>query len=166
MYYVARLHYYLRAGSIGPRAEGIAVSRRYLNLHGHPIASVTAGSLVAVQLSVHADHWLEYLDLEDPLPAGFEPVDQSLNTSQQATLPPRPADPSTWLDLSGYLDHADLRDDRVSLYTEYLPAGDYTYTYLAQATDPGTYEIAPTHARETFFPEVFGHGAGQTFTVR
>ncbi len=69
-------------------------------------------------------------------------------------------------DLTWFLDHADLRDDRVSLYASYLPPGTYTYTYLAASTTPGRFQAAPTHISETFFPEVFGRSAGDLFTVR
>ncbi|MDQ2742953.1 MAG: Ig-like domain-containing protein [Chloroflexota bacterium] len=168
MYYLARLHYYLPAARIAARSEGIAVGRRYFDLRGHPITSIRAGAVAKVQLTIHTDQTLEYLDVEDPLPAGFEPVDGSLQTSQQGLIQPPwyfPYESGTGQFL-WFLDHTDLRDNRVSLYAGYLPAGTYTYTYLAQATVPGTYAVAPTHASETFFPEVFGRGAGQSVTVR
>jgi uncharacterized protein YfaS (alpha-2-macroglobulin family) len=171
LYYVSRLHYYLRADSIAPRSEGISVGRRYLNLRRQPIARVSAGSPVQVELTIHTDQTLLYLDVQDPIPVGFEPIDQSLNTSQQGLfrVPGYPL-AGVWpygqvQDLIWYLSHSDLRDDRVSLYGYYLPPGTYRYTYLAQATVPGRYGVPPTHVSETFFPEVFGRSAGQTFTV-
>jgi uncharacterized protein YfaS (alpha-2-macroglobulin family) len=169
LYYVARLRYFLNATDIAPRSEGVTVSRRYLDLHGRQIASAPAGSALQVELTVHTDASLFYLDVEDPIPAGCEPIDESLNTSQQGLVKP-----SQWWwapytsrvqDLSWYLSHSDLRDDRVSLYSTFLPPGTYHYTYLATATVPGRYSVAPTHVSETFFPEVFGRGAGEDFTI-
>jgi len=165
MYYVAQLRYFLPAARIRARNAGIAVSRRYLDLNGQPITSAPAGSLLRVELTIQAPQMLTYLDLEDPLPSGFEPLDQSLNTAQQG-LAAAPAPPPGVMELQPYLDHTDLRDDRVSLYAGSLPAGTYSYTYLAQATLAGSYAVAPTHAAEAFFPEVFGRSAGQQFTVR
>jgi hypothetical protein len=170
LYYVARLRYYLPAAAIPPRSAGISVSRRYLNLQGRPIVRASAGSAVKVELTVRTDATLVYLQLSDPIPAGIEPIDSSLNTSQhglfrapQYTYQPFSTGPQ---DLTDYLTHTDLRDDGVDLYAYYLPAGTYKYTYLAQATVPGQYDVAPTHVSETFFPEVFGRSAGQSFVVR
>jgi hypothetical protein len=170
LYYVARLRYYLPAAAIPPRSAGISVSRRYLNLQGKPITGVSAGSAVKVELTVHTDATLVYLTLNDPIPAGIEPIDSSLNTSQQGLFNApqylyRPFS-TTSGDLTPYVTHSDLRDDQVDLYSYYLPPGTYKYTYLAQATVAGKYDVAPTHASETFFPEVFGRSAGQSFVVR
>jgi uncharacterized protein YfaS (alpha-2-macroglobulin family) len=168
LYYLARLHYYLRAGSIAPLNQGVTVSRRYLNLQGQTITSAPAGSVIKVQLTIRTTATLFYADIEDPIPAGCEPIDESLNTSQQGLFRP----PWWWgqlgtvQDLNWYLLHSDLHDNRVSLYAYFLPPGVFRYTYFTTATVPGRFEVAPTHAAETFFPEVFGRSAGQTFTVR
>lgn len=168
LYYLARLHYYLRADAIPSRSDGVSVSRRYLDMEGHPLSEVAAGSPVKVELTIHSSQGLLYLNVHDPLPAGLEPINDSLNTSQQGLFGPR----SYWLpfgptaDLSAFLEHSDLRDNRVSLYSYYLPPGTFRYTYLAQATVPGRYGVPPTHVSETFFPEVFGRSAGQVLTVK
>ena len=59
----------------------------------------------------------------------------------------------------------DLRDDRVELRTDTLPAGVHEYIYFARATAPGTFFVAPPHAEEGLFPEVFGRGDSGRFTV-
>ena len=46
LYFLARLHYYLDARDIAPRSEGLSVSRRYLNLAGHQITEIRAGTPV------------------------------------------------------------------------------------------------------------------------
>ncbi|MGH2443297.1 MAG: alpha-2-macroglobulin family protein, partial [Chloroflexota bacterium] len=166
LYYVTRLKYYLPANRISPRNEGLSVSRRYLNLAGKPINHVAAGSPMQVQLTVHTSQTLLHLDIEDPIPVGCEPIDPSLATSQQGLFRPPVFYPQgRTLNLAWYLIHSDLRDNRVSLYSYSLPPGTYRYTYLAQATVPRSYGVPPTHAAETFFPEVFGRSAGQEFTV-
>ncbi|MBV9279161.1 MAG: hypothetical protein JOZ41_03685, partial [Chloroflexi bacterium] len=166
LYYVARLRYYLPATAIKPRNEGVSISRRYLDLAGHPLTSAPAGSVVRVELTVSSGQSLVHLDVEDPVPAGFEPIDLSLKASRQGLAGALPAPPPGTADLSPYLDHTDLRDDRVSLYASSLPPGTYRYSYLAQATVAGQYDVAPSRASESFFPEVFGRSAGGTFTVR
>lgn len=167
LYYLARLHYFLWAPGIAPRSEGISISRRYTDLQGHALHAVPVGTPVQVRLTLSTSQTLEYVNLQDPLPAGLEPIDDSLNTSQHGLVKRAPW-PSyqTMHDLTWFLDHADLHDDRVSLYASYLPPGTYTYSYLAASATPGRFQAAPTHVSETFFPEVFGRSAGQLLTVR
>lgn len=170
LYYTARLRSYLPATAIAPHFAGVSVYRRYLSLGGKPITAAAAGSVIKVRLILHTSATLLYLDVQDPIPAGVDPMNEALATSQQGLAPP----PDNWWfyqrggihDLAPFLTHEDLHDDRVSLYATFLPPGTYRFTYLAVATVPGTYAVAPTHAAESFFPEVFGHGAGQNFTVR
>jgi uncharacterized protein YfaS (alpha-2-macroglobulin family) len=166
LYYVTRLHYYLPAQRIAPRSAGIDVARTYLNLKGRAISTIAAGSAVRVKVRIHTAHYLTYLHIDDPIPAGLEPIDESLNTSQQAIPQPGPSGQNGVQNLAWYLSHSDLRDDRVALDATWLPPGTYTYTYVAQATVAGHYSVAPTHAFETFFPEVFGRSAGQNVAIR
>jgi hypothetical protein len=58
-----------------------------------------------------------------------------------------------------------MRDDKVVLFADYLPAGTYEYTYTFRATHPGEYQVIPTTAREFYFPEVFGRGSGRLLTI-
>jgi uncharacterized protein YfaS (alpha-2-macroglobulin family) len=37
--------------------------------------------------------------------------------------------------------------------------------YYARATTPGSFFVAPAHAEETYFPEVFGRSDSGRFTV-
>jgi alpha-2-macroglobulin len=170
LYYLARLHYYLPANLIPARSEGVSVSRRFLTLAGHPVTSVAAGAALKVELTIHTDQSLVDVEIRDPLPSGTEPIDESLNTSQQG-IGIRPTffpwgRANTVQDLTWYLIHTDLRDDHVSLYAYDLPPGTYRYTYLTQATVAGTYAVPPTHIAEQFFPEVFGRSNGQVLTIR
>jgi uncharacterized protein YfaS (alpha-2-macroglobulin family) len=167
LYYVAHLRYFLPAGSIQPRSEGVTVSRRYLSLAGQPINSIAAGSALKVELTIRTGQTLEYLHLDDPVPSGLEPIDQSLKTSRQGLFPSgQPYPGGAEAALAPYLTHTDLRDDRVSLYATSLPPGTYVYTYLTDAATSGRYGVAPARAEEAFFPEVFGRSAGQNFTVK
>ena len=58
-----------------------------------------------------------------------------------------------------------MRDDRTALFASYLPAGVYTYSYLARATTPGTYSVLPAQARLSYSPDVFGRSDGGRFVV-
>ncbi len=47
-----------------------------------------------------------------------------------------------------------------------LEAGELRYTYLARATAPGSFTVAPAQAAEMYRPELFGRTATTTVTVR
>jgi alpha-2-macroglobulin len=165
LYYVANLRYYLNAAGIAPRNQGAEVHRSYRDLAGRTVQAAPAGSVVQVVLTLRTGQTLEYLDIEDPIPAGLEPIDPSLQTSRQGLFGAWQVPAHGQTNLAPYLDHTDLRDDRISLYAHALPPGTYEYTYLAQASTAGRFDVAPTSALETFFPDVFGRSAGTVFTV-
>jgi len=51
------------------------------------------------------------------------------------------------------------------LSADRVPKGVYEYVYYARATTPGDFFVAPAHAEETYFPEVFGRSDSGRFTV-
>ena len=98
--------------------------------------------------------------LVDPLPAGLEPLNPSLDVSTT----PRPddsptADESYWCWCWTWYDHVNLRDDRAEAFAAWLGAGVYEYTYEARATTPGEFVVPPARAEEIYAPEVFGRSA-------
>ncbi|HVA88552.1 MAG TPA: Ig-like domain-containing protein [Chloroflexota bacterium] len=164
LHYVVRLQYYLPVNHIAPVTAGVGVTRHYLTPGGN---SAALGSTIRVRLTITAPQDLFYTTLEDPLPAGCESVDTSLRTtSQLAQIQSQSTIPAGTSDLTWYVTHTDLRDNRTVLFLDYLPAGAYQYTYLMHCTTQGTFHTLPTHIQQSYFPEVFGHGAGSFFTVR
>ncbi|MCB0116292.1 MAG: hypothetical protein KDD84_19465, partial [Caldilineaceae bacterium] len=61
--------------------------------------------------------------------------------------------------------HSDIRDEKVALFADVLPAGTYEYTFLVRASLPGEYRVLPARAEEMYFPDVWGRSAGALFTV-
>lgn len=59
----------------------------------------------------------------------------------------------------------ELHDDSLRLFTQQLPAGEYTYTYYIRATVPGAFRHLPAIASELNSPENFGRTGGSLFTV-
>ncbi len=105
--------------------------------------------------------------LDDPLPAGLEPVDLSLRTrrslpaggrchrrraADDAIVAPRWYFGSLGLGLVEPVRPQELRDDRVVYSATVLWPGTYTATYLARATTPGTFRHPQTHAEEMYNP--------------
>ncbi len=91
----------------------------------------------------------------DPLPAGFEAVNDNLATSERtvATIPD-----TRW-------DFRNLRDNRSEVFAMQLREGSHRFTYTARATTPGTFFAAPAKAEEMYSPETFGRSAGQTIVI-
>ncbi len=160
-----------------PVERGIRIDRWYESpTTGKPIVSAAEGDLVRVRLRIRVPAVRTFVVLDDPLPAGLEPVDLSLRTLSAfgLTVPP-PAemerrtgwyfgswDSGVW----SAFDHKELRDDRVVYSSTVLWPGTYTATYLARATAEGTFLYPPAHAQEMYNPGVNGRTGGGTFTVR
>jgi uncharacterized protein YfaS (alpha-2-macroglobulin family) len=149
---------------------------------------VKAGTNVKVTLTLVMDDRASFVVVDDPLPAGFEGQNPRFLTSVAAT------DQGT-LDYGygmgglygrggydysyGYgghnwggwwypwfsFDHKQMRDDRMLLFADWLPAGVYTYSYTARATNIGTFILPPVHAEAMYQPERFGHGSSSVVTI-
>ena len=143
------------------------------------VSSAVAGDLVLVDLVVVTQDPREQVVIDDPLPAGLEPVQASLATTAQSldvaegggegeqddeasrdddTVAAGSAWSEAWF-------HREYRDDRVVTFVDHMAAGMYHYRYLARATTHGTFVVPPTRAECMYEPETFGRTAGATFVV-
>ncbi len=185
LYYSAHLKIYLPVEEIEPLNRGIIVTRQYCrsdetpNLKSQtprpcqPVTEAKVGDVVQVRLTVVAPHDLYYVVVEDPLPAGAEAIDVNLETTSLVEQGPeclcRDTEDSSWYGFYRWwwrwYSRSEMRDDKVVLFAETLPAGTYEYTYTFRATLPGEYLVIPTTAHEFYFPEVFGRGDGELFTI-
>ncbi len=171
LYYTAYLNVTLPVEQIQPLARGITVSRSYYRLDDltTPVTQTQQGELLLTRLTLVAPNSLHYVVVDDPLPAGFEAVDQSLATSPQTIEIPKQISSQdlAWRGFGWWaFDHIQYKDEKVILSAQYLPAGTYVYTYLVRAGAPGQYRVIPTTASEFYFPEVYGRGAGMLFTIQ
>ena len=170
LYYSAYLSATLPVEQVQPLDQGISVSRQYYELtdtkNKTPITEAKRGDLVRVRVTVVAPAALHYAVIDDPLPAGLEAIDTSLETDTAVptvyTLQDYTERGWGWW----FFDHIELRDEKVVLSAQYLPAGTYVYTYLARASTAGTFKVIPTTTSEFYFPDVAGRGAGGLFVVK
>jgi uncharacterized protein YfaS (alpha-2-macroglobulin family) len=171
LYYTAHLNLYLPVEETKALDQGIVVSRSYYRLDDleTPVDQAEQGDLLLGRVTIVAPNALHYVVIDDPLPAGLEAVDQSLSTSPQSVEVPKTY---SWEDVLWrgwgwwYFTHTQLRDEKVVLSVDYLPAGTYIYTYLVRAASVGVFRSIPTTAQEFYFPEVYGRGEGTLFTVK
>lgn len=127
---------------------------------------VEAGTNVKVTLHVVARDRANYVVIDDALPAGFEGQNPRFVTSVAATSSStRTATPGRWWWPWWTFDHTDLRDDRMLLFADRMPAGVYTYSYTARATTIGTFHLPPVKAEAMYEPERFGHSSSGTVRV-
>jgi uncharacterized protein YfaS (alpha-2-macroglobulin family) len=176
LYYTTHMELSLPVDQVSALDQGIIVSRSYYRYESsetdlskaEPVTQAEVGDLMLVRLTLVAPNALHYVVVEDPLPAGLEAVDQSLEISPENLQIPRSYN---WEDVftRGWgwwrFENTQLRDEKVVLSASYLPGGTYIYTYLARAGTAGTFNVIPPTAQEFYFPEVYGRGEGSTFVV-
>jgi len=171
LYYGAYLTYFKPVDDLNALDRGVLISRQYRNQadEGDTIVSTaTVGDVIEVKLTIVAPNDLHYVRVEDPFPAGMEAIDSSLATTSVTNQ----LDEFSRIDDTAptgsrhWVSHTELWDERAVLFAEFLPKGTYEYTYLLRAAIPGEYSIMPTHAEQTYFPEVFGRGDGGQFVVQ
>lgn len=172
LYYTLRLRSYQDAASVQALDQGIQLQRDYLAVDpatllptGTRVSSAQVGDVVQVYLTITVPETMHYLAIEDMLPAGLDVLDSSLKTVSSLVDEPELAEAESTHPYWWYFVQTEIHDNRVALFATELPAGTYTYTYLARATIPGTYQVLPTTAFQMYAPEVSGRGAGEQFVV-
>ncbi len=179
LYYSAFLNYYLPVDNLPAVNQGLIVARQYeavdpqtLKPTGKVIQSARVGDYVQVTLTIIAPNDVHYLVLEDPLPAGFEAVDNTLKTASAAAKAPQlkekqaPQQQDLWFHPYWYYwAHSEVRDDRIAAFATYLGRGTYEYSYMMRASVTGEFRTLPARAWEMYFPDVFGSSVGSVFTV-
>ncbi len=118
--------------------------------------SVPAGRVFDIGVRLIADHPVDRVVIDDPLPAGFEAVDASLQTSNGGVV----AKSDSW-----EIDAQTIYKDRVVAYAAHLGPGIYELHYLVRSVTPGTYRWPGTRAYLQDAPEQFGRAAVSTLTV-
>lgn len=170
LYYTTHMNVMLPVEQIEPLDRGIIISRSFYRMDDltTPVTSAEQGEILLARITVVVPNSLHYVVVEDPLPAGLEAIDESLRTSQQTGAENRGWN---WDDARfgwgwWFFSHVELRDEKLVLSVDTLPAGTYEYTYRVRAATPGQFHTLPPTAWEFYFPEVYGRGEGMLFEVR
>ncbi len=183
LYYATHLRLWQPVDALEPVARGIVLGRQYFAVDrktfkatGDAVDTANIGDIVQVKLTLIAESPLHYVKVEDPIPAGFEIVDTSLQTTSAAATGPRmeevaddgaDAEDRPWWARWwwSYWVDSQLLDHKAVLYASHLEPGTYEYTYLLRASTAGNYHAIPAMAEQESFPEVFGRSAGGVFTI-
>jgi hypothetical protein len=137
-----------------PDDKGFWIRRTYTRLgEKTPRLNFLAGDLISVKVIVWVRTDRRYVAVEDPLPAGFEPVDLRFKTEE--------ARASTDRDF----DFIERRDDRVFASAQLLRPGINEWEYLVRATTAGEFSAPAPWAEEMYAPGVFGRGSAAHIKV-
>lgn len=125
-------------------SSGQAVKQTGLKYRREEIASdapVQSGDLIEVELTVESKNDYEYLIIEDPKPAGFEPVEVR----------------SGWTWETGLGAYQEYRDQKVAFFAERLPRGTHNLSYRVKAEIPGRFSALPARIEAMYAPELKGN---------
>lgn len=119
--------------------------------------TVEAGQVFDIGLEIISDRSVDRVVIKDALPAGFEAIDSSFQTS----TPSVQAEGSSWA-----IGYQQIYRDRVEAYADRLEPGAYQMHYLVRSVTPGTFLWPGAEARLQYAPEEFGRSASATLEVK
>jgi uncharacterized protein YfaS (alpha-2-macroglobulin family) len=166
IYWSAAADYYDTAGaSERTGSRKLALARKYFSLTPVRVqdrivyretpfnGTAQPGDLLLVRVDAAGSNDWRYLVIEDPLPAGTEPIQQlGLYEFEKKT--------EFW-DGS----RREYRDDRVVFFQESFTAGHYQFVYLLKVTTPGVFRAMPAQIAAMYVPDATASSDPQTVTV-
>ena len=165
LYYTMALKAFVRADKVKPANRGFFVTREYTLLSNpkKPISSAHVGDIIDVKLTVVVPKEMDFVMLEDPIPAGTEPLNTRLRTTTSRATGVTQEDEDWWWIWEP--DHVEMHDEKVSIFSSWMDSGSHEFHYQIRATIPGKYLVPPATASEMYFPDVFGRTSGTAFVV-
>ncbi|MDM8529074.1 alpha-2-macroglobulin family protein [Anaerolineales bacterium HSG24] len=151
--------FYDSFAAVSSQDAGLGIERRYHSLNKKEATSYQIGDVVEVELQVTANDEAWYVLVEDPLPAGFEAINERLNNTAYSD----DGKPSYWR-YWGY-NRKNIYDDKVSFFVTRLWPGDHTYTYLMRATTAGQFSVPPAEIYPMYDEDVWGRSTSQQILV-
>ena len=141
---------------VRPAGEDEVLRRIGLFAADDPL-KVPAGRVYDIGLEIISDRPVDHVVIADHLPAGFEAVDASFQTTTQAVK----AKQDSW-----EIGYQTIYGDRIVAYADRLDAGVYTLHYLVRSVTPGTFLWPGAEAYLQYAPEEFGRSASSILEVK
>lgn len=107
---------------------------------------VAPGDLLLVRVTAAGSSDWRYLVVEDPLPAGAEPVQKTELYELEGDTRAR------WL--RWYSGRREYRDDRVVFFQPDLGDGRFEFSYMLRVTTPGSFHVLPARISPMYVPGV------------
>jgi hypothetical protein len=168
LYWSAFAGYFLRDPKPAPTGStALNLVREYFRLQPEalenrivytevPLAGpIHSGDVVVVRLTVNATEEQQYLQIEDPIPAAFEFVEQE-------NLYELKVRPSWW---EFYYTQREFRDDRAAMFATKFARGQHRFHYLIKAVTPGTFQANPARVLPMYEPSRQASTRSATVTV-
>ncbi|MGQ9665127.1 MAG: alpha-2-macroglobulin family protein [bacterium] len=156
LYYTLRMSYAFKENPV-PFDEGFYLYKEILTLDGKEVEQFKRGEVYKVVLHIVVPETRIFAVVEDPLPAGFEPVQVSFATEsrriQEQYRDEQYKEKGHWW---GSFDHEEGYDDRMLFFAQELFPGEHTQVYFMRAGTVGKFLAPSTKAEEMYAPDVFG----------
>ncbi|MEA5537835.1 MG2 domain-containing protein [Limnoraphis robusta Tam1] len=117
---------------------------------------VQPGQVFDIGLEIITDHPVNNVMITDPLPAGFEAIDNRFNTSNSALQ----AQTDSW-----NINYQTIYKDRIFAYADSLEAGVYQLHYLVRSVTPGEFLWPGAKAYLQQAPEEFGRSSSSSLVI-
>ncbi|TWU00003.1 MG2 domain protein [Botrimarina colliarenosi] len=133
----------IKASADDVDARGAAVSvktEQYRRVDVPNLGAVESGDLIEVELTIASKNDYEYLVIEDPKAAGFEPVETQSGYNGNA--------------IGAYVE---FRDEAVRFYVRTLARGERSVRYRLRAETPGKFAALPAQISAMYAPELRGN---------
>ncbi len=188
LYYDMVLKYYLPPDKAPTREEGLIISREYYALDDvketKPLTEFKSGENYKGHITIMLPQEMNYVVVQDLLPAGFEAIDMNLATSSHAAeIEARGDDeisrnagneapqyddviPEIDYGMNFAFRHQEVRDDSIVWSDEAVPPGVYHIKYPVRATTAGKFLMPGAVAFEFYRPEIFGRGRARTIEIK
>ncbi len=156
-----------RAATFEASTGGLTIAREYRRIQktGDPTKggvtitelkpgdTVQSGDEIEVVLTVKTDQPRRYLMIEDPLPAGCEPV--------------RNPTPQRWIGRAWnyWYAHKEFRDEKVDIAVTHL-SGEQRVSYRMRAEAPGMFKVLPARVWNMYQPEEGANSAGTSLGIK
>ncbi len=125
-------------------AQGRKIRENRLRYERVPLAegdAVRSGDVVQVELRVTSDNDYTYLLIEDPKPAGCEPVEVRSGGDRQ----------------EGFYTYSELRDEKVAFFADGIGRGEHLLRYRLRVEIPGCFHALPATIAGMYAPELRGN---------
>jgi uncharacterized protein YfaS (alpha-2-macroglobulin family) len=165
LFYNASISFFGRQEKIPARGAKFRINRKLLTLkkvlrgdrwrfETSPLRGpVKSGDEILVILELDARRDAEYIMVEDPMPAGVQPIDRDQGYAVPGVRLRQPRL------------HREFHDQHAAFFISSLRKGKRTLAYLVRATLPGSYHIMPARVLPMYDPQFAGNSANHNLKV-
>ncbi|QQG35802.1 MAG: large extracellular alpha-helical protein [Micavibrio aeruginosavorus] len=183
LYYATRMKYAIKADAYQDLNAGMELHREYSVKKDGVWAllkeeeKISRGDIVRVDLFLNLPTARNFVVVHDPLPGGLETVNRDLATASGVDAQEGVFDEaggSFWFRHGDWHDYGysrwsfhlkEMRHDSVNFYADWLEAGNYHLSYVAQAIADGEFHAPASRAEEMYDPDIYARGLGRTLMV-